>query len=63
VPVSTAMKLCTYRMSEAEKKRLQELARERNITLSYAIREGMRLYLEEWSVRDRSDAGERVATP
>lgn len=60
MPVSTPMKLCTYRMSEAEKKRLQQLAAERNITLSYAIREGLRLYLEEWSSKDTEDVGQSV---
>lgn len=60
MPVSTPMKLCTYRMSEAEKKRLQQLARERNITLSYAIREGLKLYLEDINEATRSK-GRRVA--
>jgi predicted DNA-binding protein len=62
VPVSTPMKLCTYRMGEAEKKRLQQLAAERNVTLSYAIREGLRLYLEEWSSQDPPEVGTHVAT-
>jgi predicted transcriptional regulator len=47
MPLSTPMKLMALRMPEAEKRRLQELAREREVTLSYALREGARLYLED----------------
>lgn len=43
------MKLCTYRMSEVEKRRLQQLAAERNVTLSYAIREGVKLWMQDRS--------------
>lgn len=45
------MKLIALRLDEEEKRRLQQLAAERHITLSYALREGARLYLEEWSTK------------
>lgn len=47
MPVSTPMKLMTLRIPPAEKARLEKLARERNVTLSYALREGVKLYLED----------------
>jgi len=51
--ISAPMRSATFllRLTEEEKRKLHELARERNVTLSYAMREGARLYL-----RDLSDA-------
>jgi transcriptional regulator of met regulon len=47
--VSTPMKLITLRLDEAEKEQLAKLAADRHVTLSYALREGARLYLEDFS--------------
>ncbi len=59
--VSKPMKLMTLLMDEDEKKALQQKARERNITLSHALREGARIYLDE--LRDEHDqVGDHVAT-
>lgn len=41
------MKIMTLRITPQEKARLEALAVERNVTLSYALREGARLYLED----------------
>lgn len=41
------MQLVSLKMDPDEKVRLQELARERNVTLSWAFREGARLLLED----------------
>lgn len=35
------------RMTPAEKRKLAKLARDRNVSLSYALREGARMWLEE----------------
>lgn len=53
--VSKPLQLFTIRLDADEKKRLQQLAAERHITLSYAIREGVRLYLNEQSARREAD--------
>jgi hypothetical protein len=67
LPVSKPMKLVAVRFSEDEKARLAEKAAERNITLSYAMREGLRLYLDDLSMRREPDParlrkGVRVGT-
>lgn len=41
------MKLMTLRMPTEEKARLEQLAKQRNVTLSHALREGVKLFLEE----------------
>ena len=41
------MKLVALRMNEEEKARLEQLASERHVTLSTALREGAKLYLED----------------
>lgn len=53
------MKLMTLLMDEDEKKRLQQMARDQQITLSQALREGAKLYLAEKraAVGDRQWAG------
>lgn len=47
--VSTPMRTASYllRLTPAEKRRLERLARDRNVTLAYALREGARMWLEE----------------
>lgn len=55
MPLSTPMKIITLRFDPEEKARLQELAAARNITLSHALREGARLYLDEFSARREPD--------
>ncbi len=59
--LSAPMKLTALRMSEDEKRRLTALAKKRNVTLSYALREGARLYLEDARHALKSEDGERVA--
>lgn len=51
MPVSKPMQLVAIRFDADEKARLAQLAAERNITLSYAIRQGVRLYLDELSAK------------
>src|ERR1041385_4985574 len=45
--VSRPMKLIALRIDEEEKARLEQLAEERDVTLSRALREGAALYLSE----------------
>jgi len=59
LPVSKPMKIMTLRISEDEKERLDQLARDRNVTLSMALREGAKLYLAD---AKSSAEGVRVAT-
>jgi len=47
VSTSKPMKLMTLRLNVDEKRRLEKLAREQHITLSHALREGAKLYLDE----------------
>jgi predicted transcriptional regulator len=47
MPLSTPMKIITLRFDPEEKARLAELAREQNVTLSHALREGAKLYLQD----------------
>ena len=62
MPVSKPMKLISLMFDQDEKAQLEKLARERNISLSHAIREGARMYLSEW--RDRESAeGREVPVP
>jgi predicted transcriptional regulator len=56
--MSKPMKLVALRLDEEEKLHLQELAAQRNVTLSYALREGARLYLGE-KKGHRREADER----
>jgi predicted transcriptional regulator len=44
---SVPMKLVTVWLTEEEKTTLDELARERKITLSHALREGLKLYFDD----------------
>jgi predicted transcriptional regulator len=45
--ISTPMKVMTCRMSAEDKRHLEQLASQRDVTLSHALREGARLYLED----------------
>ncbi len=47
MPTSKPMQLMALRLDPDEKRRLQALAATRNVTLSMALREGARLYLED----------------
>jgi len=49
------MQLFAIRLDADEKKRLEQLAAERHITLSYAMREGARQYLQEMSAKREPD--------
>lgn len=60
LPTSKPMKIVAMRLDADEKARLEQLARERNITLSYAIREGLKLYLSDWTARDRDPSKVRL---
>jgi predicted transcriptional regulator len=57
------MALFAIRLDEDERRRLEQLARDRHITLSYAMREGARMYLNDWSAkREPQGSGRRAAT-
>jgi len=45
--VSKPMKLVTVWLTEEEKAMLDELARNRDVTLSNAVREGLKLYFQD----------------
>ena len=53
--LSKPMQLFAIRLDADEKKRLEQLAAERHITLSYAMREGARQYLQEMSAKREPD--------
>jgi predicted transcriptional regulator len=58
---SKPMKLVTVWLTEDEKATLDELAEEQKITLSYALREGLKLYFDEacdWIEGSRTGPGE-----
>lgn len=57
-PMKTAVAL--MRLTPDEKIRWQQLCEERHVTLSYAMREGLRLYLEE--ARERAEERRVAAT-
>jgi hypothetical protein len=47
IGTSRPMKLVTVWLTEEEKAKLDEYARERHVTLSYAMREGLKLYFDD----------------
>jgi predicted transcriptional regulator len=58
--VSRPMKLVTVWLTEEEKATLDRLAKEEDVTLSKAIREGLKLYFEDakdWIEERQGDAG------
>jgi predicted transcriptional regulator len=61
---SVPMKLVTVWLTEDEKATLDELASERKITLSHALREGLKLYFDDardWIEGARGGRGEAEA--
>jgi predicted transcriptional regulator len=59
MPISKPMQVFAFRLTDEEKANLERIAAERRVTLSYAIREGLKLYARE---RSESSVGEHVAT-
>jgi predicted DNA-binding protein len=62
MPYSKPMKLVTFWLTEEEKVRLDELTKDQDITLSYAMREGLKLYFEDakdW-IEERQGEGRRA---
>ncbi len=50
--VSKPMQVISFRWTAEEKERLEQIARERKVTMSSMFREGLRLYLQdaqEWA--------------
>ena len=56
VALSTPMKVIALRLDPDEKARLEQLAAERHVTLSHALREGARLYLDDMSAKREPDS-------
>jgi hypothetical protein len=62
--LSKPMKIVSLRFDEDEKRRLEQLAAERHITLSYAMREGLRMYLNDYSGKREPDPSKvRITGP
>ena len=58
MPYSKPMKMITLWLTPEEKETLEELAREEDVTLSHALREGLKLYFEDakdWIEERRGD--------
>jgi predicted transcriptional regulator len=47
MPVSKPMQLMAFRFSEEERETLERIARERNVTMTYVVKEGLRLYAQD----------------
>ncbi len=50
--ISKPMQVISFRWTAEEKERLEQIARERKVTMSSMFREGLRLYLQdaqEWA--------------
>ncbi len=60
MPVSTPLRIMSFKLTQAERARLEEVARERDVTLSEAIREGLKLYAQEW--RERATDGHTLVS-
>ncbi len=58
--VSTPLRIMSFKLTQAERARLEEVARERDVTLSEAIREGLKLYAQEW--REKAQDGRTLAS-
>ena len=56
--VTKPMQIIAFRWTAEEKERLEAIARERRVTVSWMIREGLRLYMG-----DAKAAAERAALP
>jgi hypothetical protein len=60
MPYSKPMKMITFWLTPDEKATLEELARDEDVTLSHALREGLKLYFEDakdWIEERRGDEG------
>lgn len=55
MPVSKPMQLVALRLTEDERANLERLAAERDVTMSWVLREGLRLYAQD--ARDLLGAG------
>jgi hypothetical protein len=58
MPYSKPMKMITLWLTPEEKATLEELARNEDVTLSHALREGLKLYFEDakdWIDERRGD--------
>lgn len=55
MPVSKPMKLISLMFDEDEKRQLADLAKRQNVSLSHAIRQGARLYMQEWQEHERDE--------
>jgi hypothetical protein len=52
----------SFKLTAEERAALERIAAERDVTLSHAIREGLRLYAQEWRERGASASdGREVA--
>ncbi len=62
--VSTPLRIMSFKLTQAERARLEQIASSRNVTLSEAIREGLNLYAQEWreQLRERSQDGDRLTS-
>lgn len=56
------MKLVTVWLTEEEKAKLDEFARKQDVTLSYAMREGLKLYFQDAKDWIEGRRGESEAT-
>lgn len=51
MPVSAPLRLMTFKLTPDERARLEEIARDRNVTFTEAIREGLKPYAQEYEGR------------
>lgn len=56
--ISTPLRIMSFKLTEAERARLEQIAAARHVTLSEAIREGLKLYARD--VFGDADAHELV---
>lgn len=59
MPVSKPMGLVALRMTDEERAALERLARERNVTMTWVLKEGLRLYAQDArrALSDHPDGG------
>jgi hypothetical protein len=53
VPLSKPMRMVTFKFTDEEKAALERLAAERNVTMTWAVKEGIRLQLEDLAAKRR----------
>ncbi len=58
--VSTPLRIMSFKLTQAERDRLEEIAKERNVTFTHAVREGLKLYAQEW--REKAQDGRTLAS-